>query len=305
MQVAILGPGGVGGLLGALLARDGVPVVVVARASTVEHLRTHGITVRSERYGTFSIPVDAVTNCPATVDAVVVTVKATDLDVALEELPAPADSHALLVPMLNGIDHVATLRSRYGAAAVAPATIRVETTRVAPGQIEHTSPFAAVEMAAGPENAGRVDSFAAQLRHAGIDVRVRSDEAAMLWEKLSLLAPLALLTTHARAALGTMRQQRRDDLIACAREVAAVATADGVTVDADRVIAVLDLAPPSLQSSMQRDDAAGRALELDAIGGAVLARAAKFGVDVPVTARIVSDLHERHAERAEAQSSRS
>ena len=127
----------------------------------------------------------------------------------------------------------------------------------------------------------------------------------MLWEKLSLIAPLALLTTHARAPLGTMRDERREDLVACAREVAAVATADGATIDADRVIAVLDLAPATLQSSMQRDDAAGRPLELDAIGGAVLARAARYGIDVPVTARIVSDLRQRQAERAEAQSSRS
>lgn len=305
MQVAVLGPGGVGGLIGALLSRDGVPVVFVARPSTVEHLRMHGITVRSGRYGNFTIPADAATRCPTTADIVLVTVKATDLEAAVGELPRAGDSQPLLAPMLNGIDHVAALRAQFGVAAVAPATIRIESTRVAPGQIEHTSPFALVELAANPQTSDRVENLAAQLRNAGIDVTVRTDEAAMLWDKLALLAPLALLTTLARADLGTSRRVHRDDLLACVREIAEVANADGAAIDADRIIATLDAAPPTMQSSMQRDDVAGRPLELDAIGGAVLARAARDGIETPVTARIVSALRERSRERASAQSSRS
>lgn len=293
MLIAVLGPGGVGGLLGGLLARDGVPVSFVARPSTVEHLRAHGLTVRSERFGNFSIPVEATTQSPAAADVVLITVKATDLDTALQQLPPTGDGRALLVPMLNGIDHVAALRSRYGEAAVAPGTIRVETTRVAPGQVEHTSPFAAVELAANAQTADRVESFADQLRHTGVDVRVRTDEVAMLWDKLALLAPLALLTTLTRADVGTMRRDRHDDLVACVREVAAVANASGADIDADRVIALLDAAPARMQSSMQRDDAAGRPLELDAIGGAILSAADRAGIAAPVTAGIVSILRER------------
>jgi len=48
-----------------------------------------------------------------------------------------------------------------------------------------------------------------------------------------------------------------------------------------------------MESSMQHDQAAGRQLELDAIGGAVIRRAARARVDVPVTARLVEELRSR------------
>jgi len=56
---------------------------------------------------------------------------------------------------------------------------------------------------------------------------------------------------------------------------------------------MLDLAPETFQSSMQRDQDAGRPLELDAIGGAVLRAAAQAGIDVPVTTRLVEELRLR------------
>lgn len=293
MSIAVLGPGGVGSLLAALLAREGVRVLCVGRPATVDRLRADGITVRSDRFGTFTVTVEAATRLQEEVDAVLVTVKATDLMTSLDAVPASAVGDALVVPFLNGIEHVATLRERYPAAAVAAATIRVEATRTAAGQVEHASPFALVEVAASAANAERVEDLAAHLRRAGLDVKVRSDETAMLWEKLAFLAPLALLTTAAQAPAGTVRTDRRDDMLACVREVAAVATAEGAPVDADRVIAALDAVPATMQSSMQRDAASGRTTELEAIGGAVVRAADRSGTPVPVTRRHVEALRER------------
>jgi 2-dehydropantoate 2-reductase len=50
-----------------------------------------------------------------------------------------------------------------------------------------------------------------------------------------------------------------------------------------------------MQSSMQRDQAAGLPLELDAIGGAILEHAARAGVAAPVTTRLVEELRERES----------
>jgi len=46
---------------------------------------------------------------------------------------------------------------------------------------------------------------------------------------------------------------------------------------------------------MQRDAAAGRGLELDAIGGAILRRAANNGVDIPSTDQVVRELRAAYA----------
>ena len=64
-------------------------------------------------------------------------------------------------------------------------------------------------------------------------------------------------------------------------------------VEGVALVRMLDAAPPAMESSMQRDQAAGRPLELDAIGETVVRRAGRAGVPVPVTARLVEELRKR------------
>jgi 2-dehydropantoate 2-reductase len=208
-------------------------------------------------------------------------------------VPATALGSGLVIPLLNGLEHVEFLRRVYPPADVVAATIRIETTRVAAGVIRQTSPFASIEMAASPSNSERVESVAAHLTAAGLQVKVRDDELAMLWDKFALLAPMALLTTHERANVGVIRMKRRADTVAVVGEAAAVAEADGVHIDPDAIVRLMDSVPESMESSMQRDQAAGRPLELDALGGALLRRAAKADIDVPVTRRLVEELQTR------------
>jgi 2-dehydropantoate 2-reductase len=288
MKAAVLGPGGVGGLLAALLARSGSSVLVLASQDSA-----HVIRLESLQFGDFQVEVETATELRDPVDACLVTVKATQLDEAIVRVPADRIGEGLIVPFLNGLEHVEKLRAVYPPVSVVAGTIRVETAKVGPGVIRHTSPFTAVELAASPENRQRVDALAATLKAAGVKVRVREDEAAMLWEKFALLAPLALVTTHERAGAGVVRTKRREDMTAVVAEVAAVAAADGVAIDPNAVVTQIDSLPESMETSMQRDQAAGRALEIDALGGALLRRAARAGVDVPVTARLVADLQSR------------
>jgi 2-dehydropantoate 2-reductase len=285
-------------LLAALLARSGDSVVVLAGESTARAIGERGLRLQSSRFGDFDVPVDSAVELQAPVDACLITVKATQLETALERIPAAAIGDALLVPFLNGIDHVARIRTLYPSSKVVAATIRVEVARIEAGAIRHSSPFAAVEIATTPVVADRVEKLAAHLRATGLDVKVRDEEVPMLWDKLVLLGPLALLTTHARANLGEVRTHRRDDALALIAEVAAVAKAEGVVVEPEAVLRMFDAGPEAMQSSMQRDQAAGLPLELDAIGGAVLEHAARAGVAVPVTTRLVEELREREARLA-------
>ena len=293
LRVAVLGPGGVGGLLAALLARAGNSVLVLAGETTARAIAEHGIRVESRRFGNFHVRVDSAVRLEGQVDACLVTVKATQLERALERVRADVLGNALVVPFLNGIDHVDLLRRAYPSSTVAAATIRIEVARVEPGFIRHTSPFAAVEISTSVASPERVDRLASQLRTAGLDVRLREDERAMLWDKLVLLAPIALLTTHERANVGAVRARRRDDALALISEVAATARAEGAVIDTQAVVRIFDSVPESMESSMQRDQAAGDPLELDAIGGTVVRRAARAGVAVPVTALLVEELRER------------
>jgi 2-dehydropantoate 2-reductase len=293
LSVAVLGPGGIGGLLAALLARDGNSVEVLASESTSRVIAERGLRVESQRFGDFQVSVRSATRLKSPVDACLITVKNTQLREALERVPPDVLGEGLVVPFLNGIEHIDLLRTIYPPSSVAAATMRVETARVEPGFIRHTSPFASVEIAASDANRDRVERIAAHLKAVGLDIRVRDNETSMLWDKLSLLAPLALLTTHERANVGAIRTRRWADTLAVISEVAAVAAAEGIAIDPEAVARLLNSVPETMESSMQRDQAAGRPLEIDTIGGAVVRRAARAGVDVPVTARLVDELRTR------------
>jgi 2-dehydropantoate 2-reductase len=292
-SAAVVGPGGVGGLLGALLARAGHPVVYVAKPGTAAALNAGGLSVRSAQFGDFHVPAKAVARLAEPVGMCLVAVKATSLDAALAGVPPPVLGDGLVLPLLNGVEHMAVLRARYPAAQVVAGAIRVESTRVAAGRIEHTSPFSWIEVASDTAPRERVAALAAQLRNAGLDVTIRDDETTLLWDKLAFLAPLALLTTHAGAPVGVVREQRRDDLEAVIGEVTAVAGAAGAPVEPAKILGMFDRVPADMRSSMQRDAEANRPTELEAIGGAVLRTARQHGIQTPVTARLVHELASR------------
>jgi 2-dehydropantoate 2-reductase len=152
-----------------------------------------------------------------------------------------------------------------------------------------------MEMAVRPDVAGDARRLSDHLRTAGVDVTVREHEAGLLWDKLAFLAPLALLTTYTGAPAGVVRGRWRADLISVVKEVASVAHAEGAAVDPAVTLAALDQVPASMMSSMQRDAAEGRTLELEAIGGSILRAAERTGVPVPVTHRLVRELRVRVA----------
>ncbi|MGW7646038.1 ketopantoate reductase family protein [Streptomyces bobili] len=292
LTLAILGPGGIGGLLAGLLSRAGHQVICLSGEDTATHLRTQGVRVRSARFGDFTAPVAADTELRVPVDAVLITVKHTALDAALTRVPSAALGDALLVPFLNGVEHPAALRARYGPQAVAPSVIRVESTRIAAGVIEHASPFAEIDLTGDQVPRPRLDALARALTEAGPTTRILPDETAALWAKMAFLAPFALLTTRHALPLGEARTRHRADLTALVEETAAVSRACGAPADPAAALARYDAFPPATRSSMQRDAEAGRPLELDAIGGALLRAADLHGVPVPVATRLVGELRE-------------
>lgn len=300
MSVAVLGPGGVGGLLAALLSRRGDRVVCIARPSTCERLLADGISVRSKRFGDFKASVEAASELRSPVDVCFVAVKATELGSALDRVSRRSLGNALIVPFLNGVEHIAALREKYGEAVV-PATIRVEATRVSPGVIEQASPFAFIELGLPGSDAARGQNLRSLAKHlvaAGLDVEIRSDEALMLWGKLGFLAPLALLTTHEKTTAGEVRTKHRSSLLSVVHEVAEVARKAGAPIDELATLKLFDSVPASMQSSMQKDAAAGRTTEIEAIGGAILRAAERLGVEVPVTTKLVADIRSRQPKAA-------
>jgi 2-dehydropantoate 2-reductase len=288
MKVAVLGPGGVGGLVAGALQRAGTPTVVVARESTAQLIGERGLQVSSVRLGEFTAHPRALTTLTEPVDALIVATKATGLEQALGRI---GSAPGLVLPLLNGLDHIALLRERFGAGTVVAGAIRVEADRPQPGVVVHTSPFLRIDMASR-EPAARpgMEALAAALEQSGIPARVRDSEPQVIWGKLVRLNALACTTSAFDKLLGEIRStpELRTELVGAIEEGCAVANAEGAAIDASDPLGELNEAHATLGSSMQRDIAAGRTPELDAIPGAVLRAAARHGLQCPTIERLVA-----------------
>ncbi len=293
MKIAVLGPGGVGGLLAGALDRAGEDVTVIARESTAASIAAEGMPVSSVTLGDFTARPRTATRLSEPVDALLVATKAAGLPAALERIDA---APAIVLPLLNGLDHVALLRERLAPETVLAGTIRVEADRPAPGVVVHTSRFLLVEMASRYESAAApMRALAAALSHAGVDARgehpiAADSEAQVMWSKLVRLNALACTTSAYDKLLGEIREEPalRADLVGAMEEAAAIGRAEGAEVDAANAIAELERAHATLGSSMQRDIAAGRPPEIDAIPGAVLRAGARHELRCPTIERLVA-----------------
>jgi len=289
MKHAVLGAGGVGGLIGGLLAQAGEEVTLIVKP---EANAGYPAILRVERpIGEFRIAVRHTARLEHPVDVLWITVKATQLAAALRQLPkAPAES---IVPLLNGIDHVDELRARYGSKPVVAGTIAVESERLAAGHIVQHSPFLRVALSASGET--RLSEVAAKLRavHCGCDFH--SDELTMLWTKLAFLAPFALTSTASARDFGGVLHDTAwmERFRACMEETCAVATAAGAKVSSAKGMEIAHILPGAMRSSMQRDLDAHRMPELDAIAGPIIRGSARHKISVPVTQELVSEIETR------------
>jgi 2-dehydropantoate 2-reductase len=243
--------------------------------------------------GEFDVDVATASRLDRDVDVLWVAPKATQLVAALELAPADRVGDAVVVPLLNGVDHVALLRTRYD--DVLAAVIYVESERVELGLVRQPTPFARVVVGPG----SRQDEIADELRRAGFDIALASDELALLWEKLALLGPLALTTTARGAPVGVVQADPHWNarLMGCHDEAAAVAIAEGAKLDPPKLRrSLLGFSGGEMRTSMQKDFDAHRPLELDAIAGPIVRAGRRHRIATPATEELVRLIEARQPE---------
>jgi 2-dehydropantoate 2-reductase len=290
MKHAILGAGAVGGLVGAVLAHGGEDVWLIVRPETnTPYPGTLSLKRPSE---TIEAAVRTETAISDDTDVLWIAVKAYQLVEALRAVP-PESKIGTIIPLLNGIDHVNLLRSRFGHDRVVPATIAVESERLAPGQIVQRSSFVRLMLSMMGEE--RLASVADRLRRGGFTCEFQADEKTMLWSKLAFLGPFALTGTASDMdKQGIFADAAwRARLESAVGEACTVAAADGAAVNREKILATLGSLPATMRSSMQKDVSAGRIPELDAIGGPIIRAGRTYGLDVPVTRELIARIQNR------------
>lgn len=299
----MLGAGGVGGYFGGVIARAGHEVRLLARGEHLEAIRSRGLEVREpEATGTVKLFAtdDGDDLLPA--ELAIVAVKSYSLAEIAPAARRLAESGAIVLPLLNGVEAFESLAER----GVPPdrmlaglAVISAE--RTAPGIITRKSDFRSVvvgERAGGKSE--RAERVASVFRETGADARASEDIAVDLWRKFLFLTTLAAACGLARAPIGAVRDAPLGPelLERAGREIAAVARARGVALAAgeeEQVVERMRSLPAGLKPSFLLDLERGGPNELDILSGAVSRYGRECGVPTPVHDTAVAALSARIA----------
>jgi 2-dehydropantoate 2-reductase len=292
MKHAILGVGAIGGLLGTALASVGEDVVLIVRP---EQLAIYPRTLVWERpAGVESVtaPAKAVAVLTEPVDVLWIATKTYQMEAALELVKATPQH---VIPLLNGVDHMAALRKQFGNERVIPATIAVEAEKSAPGKFVQRSPFLRLNLGSSAEPL--LGATTEALRKLGFTCQFIDKEQTLLWSKLCFLGPFALATSASGMNIGEVLADPawNKKLRASVSEAYTVANADGATINEAKVQALFEGTPPAMRSSMQKDLVAGRPIELDAIGGAIVRAGERHGIEVSATSNLMEAIRAKLA----------
>jgi 2-dehydropantoate 2-reductase len=299
MRILIVGAGALGGFYGAMLARAGNEVTVLARGAALEALRANGLTIESARYGSFTQAVRVIAD-PDEADAldlVFFAVKAYDLDAAARQIAPLVTDGVTLLAVQNGIEHPRQLAGYVGEAAVMPGVVYVSTTVTAPGVISHVGGAGLLQLGdAFAPNPARLERVAGLFGEAGLPVETYPDLWPMLWRKFATICGMSGMTALTRLTLAQLfavpdsRQLYQDTM----DEVVQVALARGVDLPASTADALMEmlLTMPALpeRGSMAYDLLGGRRLEIETLNGSAVRLGLEVGVATPINRVITAAL---------------
>jgi 2-dehydropantoate 2-reductase len=233
------------------------------------------------------------------VDVVVVAVKAYDNQSAYALIPPLVGEGTVVLTLQNGVDNVTELAAIVGEDRVLGGTTYVATALEGPGLIVQTGVHRSIIFGEVFGDASRVSprvqQIAEALAPADIQVTAVADARTPLWDKFVYLVPFSGFTGAARVPIGRIwgYPQVREMFYAAAREVAAIARAEGITISPDRFETLdeyMTNIPPTTRSSLLIDLEQGKRIEVEALQGAAVRRAAARGVPVPIVSTLYAAL---------------
>jgi 2-dehydropantoate 2-reductase len=290
MKIAIMGSGGVGGYYGGLLAAAGQEVTFIARGAHLQAIRDKGLQIKSV-HGDFAVSPAKATDRPAeigSVDLVIIATKTYHTDEVAQAIKPLIGPDTVVVSLQNGIDAAERIGSAVGMEHIIGGATWLSAALEAPGRIGQYSQFRRIALG---ELDGRItpraQAIASALATTPAVIELVPNIKQMLWTKFVFISAISALGGLTRVTIGEYRgvTEAREVLAEAMAEVAAVAKALGVSLDADiiaKTLTFIDASAPDIRPSMQRDLEAGRTSELESLIGVVVRLGRNHGVATPV-----------------------
>jgi 2-dehydropantoate 2-reductase len=289
LRFLVVGAGAVGGYFGALLAQAERNVTFLVRQRRREQLESSGLRIagrkrnlelRPELIGTHEIL--------SAYDVILLTVKAYSLESAMEDFSAAVGPTTMILPFLNGLQHLDLLTARFGAQTVLGGVCYVATKLDADGAIQQLADLESLTYGElSGEASARVKALDATLRGCGFEANLSDHIVQDMWDKWVSLASLGALTCLLRGSVGDIAAALGGNDLATriVAECVSVAHASGHAPNDSFVAktnALVTETGSSLTSSMYRDLLAGNAVEVEQILGDMVTRGDVYSLETPL-----------------------
>jgi len=288
MKICVVGAGGVGGLLAAVLRRAGVDVSVLVTERHVTAIRRNGLALIAPS-GRFSVEIQAELDPRAigACDVVIVTPKMWAVEALAPTLRPLLKENTAVIPLQNGIDAPGVLAKALGWEHVVYGSTSMNAAIEEPGVIRQRNPNSAITVAeAKGVQSARLLEVKEIFGAAGISFEIGTDGPALLWDKFIGLVSNSSLCALLRSPMGVV--QEHDECwslyTAVFNEVVAVGRAADISIPAQKAEARLARArtsTPMVMPSMAVDLIAGNRLEYPWLGGRVRELGREHGVPTP------------------------
>jgi 2-dehydropantoate 2-reductase len=298
----VLGAGAVGGYFGGRLAEAKADVTFLVRPARAAALSERGLVIESPM-GDLRLPVRVATadTLNGVFDAVLLTAKAYDLEQALAAIRPAVGPGTAILPVLNGLRHLAGLDAAFGPERVLGGVAYIAATLNAEGSIRHLN---RVHGIAFGERSGavsrRVETIAGAFAATAVDASISDNILLDMWEKFVMISSLAGMNCLMRGSVGDILAADEGEslMLELLAECEEVATASGFPPRKQhrkQCRAMLTERGSDFSASMRRDLDAGLRTEGDQVLGDMLRRARATGTDAPLLRTAVCHLqvHER------------
>jgi 2-dehydropantoate 2-reductase len=286
MKVGVMGAGGIGSYLGAMLARSGAEVTLICRGRHLAAIRSRGLSLTTPKES-FVVKVSATDEPVAVCDVVIQAVKLYDLASSTKQMRPMIGPRTMVVPIQNGVTAAEEISLVVRKERVVGGTVFINSHVIAPGVVSSKSEINTIYFGElDNRKSDRVAAFESMCKSAGIDARVPRDIRAEQWRKFVPVAGLSALASLCRQPIGPILQDSSLKSIyrQAMQEVADLAAAKDIALEpdiAERMLALAGRYKYDARVSMLEDLEAGKPLELEWLSGYVSREAAKLGVPVP------------------------
>lgn len=286
MRILVLGAGAIGGYFGGRLVEGGADVEFLVREGRQRQLSADGIRIES-KFGDCQVPVKAVTAAQAEgpYDLVLLTCKAYDLDNAIAAIAPFVGAQTAILPLLNGVAHIAVLNARFGAASVMGGVAKIAATLTPDGVVKHLNDW---RYATFGEQDGSISARGMALKAAfdktSVVASLVPDIMQTMWEKVVHLSTVAGMTCAMRASVGEIARTQYGSalMIELLERNALIAAREGHAPSESFLAEYRQLfgdRSSAYTASMLRDILRNGPVEADHILGFMLQKAEQHGVD--------------------------